>query len=450
MNEQFKQRVLGWLSAHVNKNWDVDGFPANQPYQCYDLANLYAVEIGGSGRFTGLYAADIIGQAGTKYRRINNSPTFVPQTGDIMVWNKNVGGGAGHVAICTGEGDTNYFVSLDQNWNRPTATYVRHDYNHVIGVLRPLASEVSSPATTIPTPKADNIGIVNGQGLRGRVEPNMNASSPWYFDDLEEITLHNKIHGQNVTVGPYAPSDWWYLAQGKESNAPKVWVSDAYVRTTKNPANVPDYTAPSPTKPAPIPEPAKYVFTKDVECVTEVLPAGQGNYEVGNFPDKPEKAVIHDFGTRGVDTIGSLINTFTKAGASVSSHFAVSGKRIVQLVSLKDRAYHAGANGNSCVGIETDPAQDADTIESTKTLLKQLRAKYGHQLQLIEHNSIMPTKCGDDVDLANYNITEPEPPITPNPPADPEAPPTAPAPDVLKLILDNTVEIKTKINQVYK
>lgn len=417
MNQQFRERVSGWLASCVNKAFDLDGYYGAQ---CYDLANKYALDIVGSGRFIGLYAADIISQPGAKYRRINNTSSFVPQIGDIAVWNKNLGGGAGHVGICTGEGDTSYFVSLDQNWNKPAATYVRHNYDNFIGVLRPLAAEIanSTPSTAVPTPSADNEGIVNGQGLRGRVEPNMNASSPWYFDDLERITLIGRKKGQMVTSGPYAPSDWWYLAQGRDKpEAPRVWVSDAFVRTTKNPANVPDYVS-DPLKPGPIPEPVNYAFTKDVDCVTEVKPAGKGNYEVGNFPDKPDKAVIHDFGARGVDTIGSLINTFTKSGTAVSSHFAVSGKKIVQLVSLKDRAYHAGANGNSYIGIETDPAQDLDTIGSAKVLLKQLRSKYGSQLLLIEHNSIMPTSCGDDVDLKNYDITDPGP-ITPNPPADP-------------------------------
>jgi hypothetical protein len=121
-------------------------------------------------------------------------------------------------------------------------------------------------------------------------------------------------------------------------------------------------------------------------------------------------AVIHDFGTKGKDTITSLINWFTKArGDGTSAHFAVSGKRIVQLVSLKDRAYHAGKIGNNYIGIETDPAQDPETIESAKSLLKELKVKYGYQFPLIEHNQIMSTSCGDDVDLANYDITLVEP-----------------------------------------
>lgn len=420
MNAIFANKTSNWLASHVNRNWDVDGFPSYQPYQCYDLANLFATEVVGSGRFTGLYAADIITQAGTKYRRINNTPSFVPQLGDIPVWNKNVGGGAGHVGIANGEGDTNWFVSLDQNWNRPTATFIRHDYNNLIGVLRPLASEEAASAPAVPTPSADNEGIVVGQGLRGRTDATLDSFSPWYFDDLERITLHARKRGQNVTTGPYSPSDWWYLAQGRDStSAPKVWVSDAYIRTTKNPANVPDWVASTPV-PTPTPPPV-YVFAKDLDCVTELRPAAIGNFEASNFPQNPDTAVIHDFGTLGRDTIESLINTFTKPGTLVSAHFAVSKKRIIQLVSLKDRAFHAGSQGNNYVGIEVDPAMDPETIESVKLVLRQLRVKYGRTLKLIEHNTLMPTQCGDDVNLDNFDITEP-PVILPNPPADPSVP----------------------------
>lgn len=405
MNAEFKQRVAAWLGSHINRDWDFDGAYGAQ---CYDLAQFFNQDLVGGPRFVGLYAADIITQAGNKYQRIDNTPEFVPQAGDLMVWNKNLGAGAGHVAVCTGEGDTNYFVSLDQNWNRPTASYVRHTYDNVIGVLRPL---VSVP-TDLPAPSKDNEGIVNGQGLRGRTEPNTNSSSPWYFDDREVITLLAKTRGQNLTSGPYAPSDWWYLAIGKESNAPRVWVSDAYIRTTKTPANVPNYKVSEPVAPV-------YKFEADVPCVTEVIPAHHTNLETGNFPAKPTTAVIHDFGTDGRDTIGSTINEFKRPGAKKSAHFIVSGSRIVQMVSLKDRAFHAGGNGNDYVGIETDPAQDIVTVESVRTLLKQLRTKYGNQLLLIKHSSVSVTQCGDDVTLSDYDVTEP-PVIQPNPPADPD------------------------------
>lgn len=46
-------------------------------------------------------------------------------------------GGWGHIAICTGEGNTSYFYSYDQNWSGKACTKVKHTYDHIAGFLRP-------------------------------------------------------------------------------------------------------------------------------------------------------------------------------------------------------------------------------------------------------------------------------------------------------------------------
>jgi len=69
--------------------------------------------------------------------KIKNTPEFIPEKGDIFVWNEKRGKGAGHVAICTGEGTTSYFYSYDLNWNnKKKVQKVKHDYKNVLGVLR--------------------------------------------------------------------------------------------------------------------------------------------------------------------------------------------------------------------------------------------------------------------------------------------------------------------------
>jgi hypothetical protein len=155
---------------------------------------------------------------------------------------------------------------------------------------------------------------------------------------------------------------------------------------------------------------AKYSFTPDFDFV-EVIPAGIGNFQYGNFPANPDSVVIHQFGTLGVDTLNSTINTFNNpnGGRQVSAHFVVSGKRIIQMVSLKDRAYHAGTVGNNYVGIETDPAQDADTIASTKKLLAALKTKFGRELTKVLHKNVPgnSTNCGASITLSKYDLTTP-------------------------------------------
>jgi hypothetical protein len=192
--------------------------------------------------------------------------------------------------------------------------------------------------------------------------------------------------------------------------------------TTQSMAGLPNVTPKPPVVTPPVTTPTAYSFQKDFDFV-EYIPAAINNLNVGNFPDKPEKVVIHQFGTLGVDTLNSTVNTFTNNGLErvASSHFVVSGKRIIQMVSLKDRAYHAGSVGNNYVGIETDPAQDADTIASTKKLLSALKAKYGYELPKTLHKDVPgnSTNCGASIKLSNYDLD----PVIVIPTPDPEPKP---------------------------
>jgi hypothetical protein len=81
------------------------------------------------------------------------------------------------------------------------------------------------------------------------------------------------------------------------------------------------------------------------------------------------------------------------------------------MVSLKDRAYHAGSVGNNFIGIETDPAQSSATIASTRKLLAALNAKYGYTLPLIRHKGVQgnSTSCGTLIDLDKYKVEAPAP-----------------------------------------
>lgn len=123
-----------FLQQYNGKYVDWDGVYGAQ---CFDLVNKWSTYLG-YRPFTGLYAYGIIDQTQGNYTKILNSPSAVPQAGDIIVWNSRYGGGYGHTAIASGIGDTNFFESFDQNY--PTgspAHLVRHSYDGVIGWLRP-------------------------------------------------------------------------------------------------------------------------------------------------------------------------------------------------------------------------------------------------------------------------------------------------------------------------
>ena len=90
-----------------------------------------------------LYAADFWGSWASDpnlfnhFDRIVNTPDFIPKEGDICIWNKNKGGGCGHIAIVYGEQQSvKMMTCLEQNWKPLKVSIVTHNYNDVIGFFR--------------------------------------------------------------------------------------------------------------------------------------------------------------------------------------------------------------------------------------------------------------------------------------------------------------------------
>ena len=125
---QFKKKYNG-------KYIDFDG---HYGPQCTDLYRQYCKEvlnIPQSPLVEG--AADIWNTYLKEYfERITNTPTGLPEQGDILIWNKNVGGGYGHVAIFD-NGTTGKFQSFDQNWPTGSLCHVQgHYYTNLLGWLK--------------------------------------------------------------------------------------------------------------------------------------------------------------------------------------------------------------------------------------------------------------------------------------------------------------------------
>ena len=132
-----------FIADHVGKAVDIDGVAGAQ---CVDLAKCYLREVFGieAGTWGDAHCwydnFNSILALKANFTRIANTPDFVPRKGDIAVWSGNLSAnGWGHIAICTGEGDTTHFYSYDQNWTggHDACTRIRHDYRAVAGVLRP-------------------------------------------------------------------------------------------------------------------------------------------------------------------------------------------------------------------------------------------------------------------------------------------------------------------------
>lgn len=168
-----------YFAERIGKGLDYDGVYG---VMCFDLANDYSVNLIGGKQFLGMGAYEIYTNfdnqpAHELYTKIPNTPEFVPIKGDIMVWGTGIGEW-GHVAICTGEGDTTWFNSYDQNWGNKNApvTLIKHNYNAVLGVLRPkdqtkvlgkkeeVKVEEKVPAKTEEKKTENPKGDLNGDG----------------------------------------------------------------------------------------------------------------------------------------------------------------------------------------------------------------------------------------------------------------------------------------------
>lgn len=161
-----KKEAITYINSLEGKGWDFDNAYG---WQCFDLVNFYWYKLFGHG-LKGAGAADIPnvnifkGEATVH----NNTPEFKAQAGDMVVFNRNYGGGYGHVAIVTnGNQDGNYmkFVSLDQNWyggglnKTEVAQRIIHNYDFPMWFIRPNfksennAKKSSQSATTSATKK---------------------------------------------------------------------------------------------------------------------------------------------------------------------------------------------------------------------------------------------------------------------------------------------------------
>ena len=108
------------------------------------------------------------------FDRIANSPTGMPQAGDLVVWGSSYNGGAGHVAVATGANtDTNHFQALEQNDPNPYCQLKDYNYNSVLGWLRPKvqgSTPTPTPVDTCPaqltaiTAERDRLnGVITGK-----------------------------------------------------------------------------------------------------------------------------------------------------------------------------------------------------------------------------------------------------------------------------------------------
>lgn len=126
--QEFKNK---WLGKGIN----YDGAYGNQ---CMDVYRMYVKEVLGCPQSPGVTGAkDVWNTYLPQYfDRIANSPTGVPQQGDIVIWGMNP---YGHIAICD-SATTSTLTCFEQNWTESDGSGVaeirkHNNYNNVLGWL---------------------------------------------------------------------------------------------------------------------------------------------------------------------------------------------------------------------------------------------------------------------------------------------------------------------------
>jgi N-acetylmuramoyl-L-alanine amidase len=108
-----EKEAIDYIYSLEGKGWDFDGVYG---WQCVDLANMYWYKLFGHG-LKGEGAADIpnVNDFKGEATVCQNTPDFKAKPGDVVIFNRNYGGGYGHVAIVLDgnhDGSYNQFVSL--------------------------------------------------------------------------------------------------------------------------------------------------------------------------------------------------------------------------------------------------------------------------------------------------------------------------------------------------
>lgn len=123
--------------ALAKKQIEYHSFDPRAKFQCIDLVNDYITKVWGLEAIIGTDAKDVPERLKPGMEFVENTPEYLPNPGEVAVWNGKVGGGAGHISVVTDKGSQLTFKSLDQNWSKPLyITEEIHSYNNVRGFIR--------------------------------------------------------------------------------------------------------------------------------------------------------------------------------------------------------------------------------------------------------------------------------------------------------------------------
>lgn len=133
--QEFKDYAL------AKKQIEYHSYNPNAKYQCVDLANEYIEKVWQLATIIGTDAKDFPEKLNWGMEFVPNTVDYLPQAGEIAIWNNKVGGGSGHIAVVLKKGLQTVFYSLDQNWSKKQfITEEKHSYSNVRGFIRKVQS----------------------------------------------------------------------------------------------------------------------------------------------------------------------------------------------------------------------------------------------------------------------------------------------------------------------
>lgn len=147
------------------RDWDgkYDDFDGAYGAQCKDLFSRFNRDVVGNPNYISGNAYQLFDAAPSSvYEKIKNTPSGVPQKGDIVIWNEGIGK-YGHVAVFI-EGDTKRFKSFDQNFPIGSKCHFQeHTYKAVTGWLRAKSFSAPTPPPPPPPPPTDPCASVKSE-----------------------------------------------------------------------------------------------------------------------------------------------------------------------------------------------------------------------------------------------------------------------------------------------
>ncbi len=194
-----------FLNKYNNKHVDYDNAYGGQ---CVDLFRMYAKEVleisqprgvVGAKDFWKNYESDP--NLYNNFVRIKNTLSFVPKKGDVAIW---YNGAYGHIAICTGKGDTKFFEVFEQNKPLESVCHIqRENYNGFYGVLRPRNQTNLNESFNVIVDKS-----------RAMVRSNPNSNS--YLAGSRELKKGDIFVATDLVIGEdvYGNNKWYKSAKG--------------------------------------------------------------------------------------------------------------------------------------------------------------------------------------------------------------------------------------------